>query len=70
MRHMFKEAESFNQDIGEWDVSNVEEMKYMFRGADAFNQDLSKWNVWYVEEDIDLRYLMFNIGYERDKTKF
>ena len=42
-------------------------MDYMFRGADAFNQDLSKWNVWYVEEDIDLRYPMFNTGYEEEK---
>ena len=38
-------ATSFNQDIGNWDVSNVIGMSSMFDGAEIFNQDLSKWCV-------------------------
>jgi len=36
---------SFNQPIGNWDVSNVTDMEGMFRYANAFNQDLSNWDV-------------------------
>ncbi|HHB94377.1 MAG TPA: BspA family leucine-rich repeat surface protein, partial [Campylobacterales bacterium] len=45
---------SFNQDIGDWNVSNVYDMSYMFQGAYAghryinpsvFNQDISSWDV-------------------------
>ncbi len=40
---MFYEADSFNGDIGGWDVSNVEDMTYMFYSADNFNQDIGSW---------------------------
>ena len=30
MQEMFKNAESFNQDINNWDVSNVANMENMF----------------------------------------
>ena len=48
---MFKDAYSFNQPIGGWDVSNVMNMELMFY-ADAglvFDQDISGWDVPNVE---------------------
>lgn len=42
---MFAYSESFNQYIGEWNVSNVIDMRAMFYDAKSFNQDLADWNV-------------------------
>ena len=39
----------FNDDISNWDVSNVTNMSYLFSGATSFNQDLSSWDVSNVE---------------------
>ena len=36
---------SFNEDISNWDVSNVIDMNAMFEGAINFNQDISGWDV-------------------------
>jgi len=38
-------AENFNQDIGDWNVSNVVNMHRMFFCAYDFNQDIGDWNV-------------------------
>ena len=46
----------FNQDIGNWDVSNVTDMGFMFESAEAFNQDIGNWDVSNVT---DMSY-MFN----------
>lgn len=42
---MFYNAQKFNEDIGEWDVSNITSMSSMFSGATAFNQSLAVWNI-------------------------
>ena len=42
---MFVYAQNFNQDIGDWDVSNVDFMNSMFYYALNFNQDLTEWCV-------------------------
>ena len=42
---MFRDAITFNQDIGSWNVENVINMRSLFSSARAFNQDISNWNV-------------------------
>jgi surface protein len=36
MSYMFNNATSFNQEIGNWNVSKVTDMSYMFNGASIF----------------------------------
>ncbi len=43
MRNMI--TSSFNQDISNWDVSNVNDMSSMFFDAISFNQDIGNWDV-------------------------
>ncbi len=50
MSAMFSGAESFNGEIGDWDVSNVELMPLCFSEASKFNQDLNNWNVSNVHD--------------------
>jgi surface protein len=44
---MFKDS-LFNQDISNWNVGNVYDMRGMFYGS-QFNGDISKWDVSNVE---------------------
>ena len=44
MSDMFS-GSSFNQPIGNWDVSNVTDMSAMFAYATAFNQPIDNWDV-------------------------
>ena len=39
----------FNDDITNWDTSNVTEMKEVFTGWPEFNQDISNWDTSKVE---------------------
>ncbi len=36
---------SFNQPIGNWDVSNITDMSYMFSANNEFNQPIGNWDV-------------------------
>ena len=42
---LFCGAENFNDSIGHWDMSNVEDMSYLFYDAYKFNQPINEWNV-------------------------
>jgi len=41
----YQTPSNFNQDISNWDVSNVTSMIWMFANTTAFNQDISNWDV-------------------------
>ena len=43
LRSMFVEAYSFSKPIGEWDTSNVTDMRHMFDGAESFNLENAPW---------------------------
>ncbi|MBR4984461.1 MAG: BspA family leucine-rich repeat surface protein [Proteobacteria bacterium] len=50
LRYFFKDAEAFNDDINNWDTSNVEDMSFAFENAAKFNHPLSRWNTSNVED--------------------
>lgn len=45
MSSMFRGADIFNANIGNWDVSGVTDMSTMFQGAEVFNGNIGNWNV-------------------------
>ena len=45
MSGLFFGEEAFNQDISNWDVSNVNDMNFMFKNAVSFNQPIGVWDV-------------------------
>ena len=37
-------ASSYNRDLSNWDVGNVQDFEFMFTDASSFNQDLCEWS--------------------------
>ena len=53
MSNLFYNKTSFNQNIGNWDVSNVISMYAMFWNAASFNQSIAHWDVSNVSDFIN-----------------
>jgi hypothetical protein len=53
MKSMFEDA-VFNQDIGDWETSRVENMSRMFLWNRVFDQDIGDWKMYHV---IDMSYM-------------
>jgi len=53
---MFTGAKAFNQPIGGWDVSKVQDMECTFSRAAAFNQPIGGWDVSKVQ---NMQYMFF-----------
>lgn len=45
MTRMFWQADNFNADLNNWDVSNVQIMRQTFGNADIFNGNIDNWDV-------------------------
>ena len=45
MQSMFSRATKFNQPLGGWNTTNVDDFSYMFSGAKEFSQSLASWTV-------------------------
>ena len=45
MSYLFKHNNKFNEDISNWNVSNVTDMESMFSDCKIFNKPLNKWDV-------------------------
>ncbi|BCU83696.1 BspA family leucine-rich repeat surface protein [Mycoplasma mycoides] len=50
MQGMFKSTDLFNQDISDWDLSNVTNISQMFSESKSFNKNISKWDVSNVKD--------------------
>ena len=56
LSNIFENSNKFNQDISNWDVSNITNMFGMFWTAKNFNQPIGKWDVRNVENMADMFY--------------
>ena len=54
MERLFSSNNTFNQDIWNWDISNVTNMRGMFDWAKAFNQPLDYWDTHNVTDMRDM----------------
>jgi surface protein len=73
MSEAFQETD-FNADIGNWDTSNVTNMRSMFNRASAFNQDIGRWDTSNVTDMFTMFWysLVFNQdigGWDTSKVK-
>ena len=59
---------TFNQDIGDWNVSNVTNMDNMFRQTYVFNQDIGRWNTSSVTSM--LRTFVFSYKFNQDISRW
>ncbi|MBT5394886.1 MAG: BspA family leucine-rich repeat surface protein, partial [Flavobacteriaceae bacterium] len=48
--YAFANALEYNQDLGDWNTSQVTQMDAMFSNATVFNQDLSGWCVSLIDK--------------------
>eukprot|EP00978_Attheya_sp_CCMP212_P030536 scaffold112615_cov35-Attheya_sp.AAC.1 len=53
---MFRNATTFNQNIGGWDVSSGVNFRSMFNGAEEFNQNMSSWDLSSNSNAVDLMF--------------
>ena len=44
LSELFKDKNTFNENIGNWDTRRVTTMQAMFEKSNSFNQDISRWN--------------------------
>ncbi|WP_457745164.1 BspA family leucine-rich repeat surface protein [Sulfurimonas sp.] len=65
LSYMFYKS-AFNDDISNWDVSNVENMDNMFNGS-KFNGDISKWDVSNV---VSMKNMFKNSEFNGDISKW
>ena len=65
---MFGGAVAFNQDLSQWNVTNIDNMKQMFFGATTFNQSLCSWGQQRLKESLKVSRMFFETGCPNQKA--